>query len=566
MVGHTFTSSATAVAFAGVSMLALVAPFELTQPLIRMPRQSISNLEAALLLALGSWSVALVWTHAAPRWQTPLSIPWVVLITMLFGASLAAPAARVNALHMTGRCAAAFAVFLLVMNGVTTRVRLRTIAMLTIVAGLVVSALACLEYAGSAWVLDALKLFRPGITVVGAQLRAGGPLQYPTIASMYLEVVFALSLGLLLAALDAAQPGRLAVLCVAVVLVAEAITLTFTRAGVITMATSLILVAAIRHRFRGFDAGTALIVALGVIVAALFLSSRSAESMWLRLTSEGQESWYRAHISSPDALVLSTGRTEMVPVVVTNTGRLVWDSFSETPLLLSYHWLPIDANYFITFEGERTEFPAPVAPGATVALLARVKAPRQPGRYRLEWDIAQEGRLWFSTEPGATRVLSPVTVTGAPVGGPAERPIAPPRPTLRPGRLVLWKAAVRMVAAHPVFGVGPDNFRLSYGEYAGLKNADPRLHSNNMYLEMLAGSGLLGGAAFLWFLWRAAGAFVSSAVLEPCVAASGLAIAIHGMVDSFLGFAPIYLLFALTLGLAVASTNIFRGERDAHRV
>jgi hypothetical protein len=566
MVGHTFTSSATAVAFAGVSMLALVAPFELTQPLIRMPRQSISNLEAALLLALGSWSVALVWTHAAPRWQTPLSIPWVVLITMLFGASLAAPAARVNALHMTGRCAAAFAVFLLVMNGVTTRVRLRTIAMLTIVAGLVVSALACLEYAGSAWVLDALKLFRPGITVVGAQLRAGGPLQYPTIASMYLEVVFALSLGLLLAALDAAQPGRLAVLCVAVVLVAEAITLTFTRAGVITMATSLILVAAIRHRFRGFDAGTALIVALGVIVAALFLSSRSAESMWLRLTSEGQESWYRAHISSPDALVLSTGRTEMVPVVVTNTGRLVWDSFSETPLLLSYHWLPIDANYFITFEGERTEFPAPVAPGATVALLARVKAPRQPGRYRLEWDIAQEGRLWFSTEPGATRVLSPVTVTGAPVGGPAERPIAPPRPTLRPGRLVLWKAAVRMVAAHPVFGVGPDNFRLSYGEYAGLKNADPRLHSNNMYLEMLAGSGLLGGAAFLWFLWRAAGVFVSSAVLEPGVAAAGLAIAIHGMVDSFLGFAPIYLLFALTLGLAVASTNIFRGEGDAHRV
>jgi O-Antigen ligase len=566
MVGHTFTSSATAVAFAGVSMLALIAPFELTQPLIRLPRQSVSNLEAAILLALGSWSVALVWTHALPRWQTPLSAPWVALLAVLFGTSLAAPAARVNALHMTGRCAAAFAVYLLTVNGVTTRARLRVVVMFSVVAAVAVSVLACLEYAGTTWVLDALKLFRPGISVVGAQLRAGGPLQYPTIASMYLEVVFALSLGLLLAALDAAQPGRLVMLCVAVVLMAEAITLTFTRAGVITMATSLVLVAAIRHRFRGYDAGTALIVALGVIVSVLFLSSRSAESMWLRLTSEGQESWYGAHVTSPDALVLSAGRTQTVPVSVTNTGRLEWDSRAEPPLMLSYHWLPIDANYFITFEGERTEFPAPVAPGATVALLASVRAPRQPGRYRLEWDIVQEGRLWFSTEPGATRLLSPVTVTGTAAGGPDDRPIPPPRPTLRPGRLVLWKAAARMVVAHPLFGVGPDNFRLSYGQYAGLKTADPRLHSNNMYLEMLAGSGLIGGVAFLWLLWRAAAVFVGSAVLEPGIAAAGLAIAIHGVVDSFLAFAPTYLLFALTLGLAVACTNISQGERDAHRV
>jgi hypothetical protein len=566
MVGHTFTSSATAVAFAGVSMLALVAPFELTQPLIRLPRQSVSNLEAALLLALGSWSVALVWTHAVPRWQTPLSAPWMALIAVLFSASIAAPAARVNALHMTGRCAAAFACFLLTVNGVTTRRRLRVVVTLTIVAAVAVSLLACLEYAGTAWVLDVLKLFRPGITVVGAQLRAAGPLQYPTIASMYLEVAFALSLGLLLTTLDAARPGRLVMLCVAVVLVAEAITLTFTRAGVITMAASVILVAAVRHRLRGYDAGTALILTIGVIVSALFLSSRSAESMWLRLTSEGQESWYRAHISSPEDLVFSTGRTETVPVTLTNTGRLTWDSHAEAPLILSYHWLPIDANYFITFEGERTEFPEPVAPGATLTLFAKVRTPRQPGRYRLEWDIAQEGRLWFSTEPGATRLFWPVTVTGAALGGPDDRPMLPPRPTVRPGRLVLWRAAIRMVAAHPLLGVGPDNFRLSYGDYAGIKAADPRLHSNNMYLEVLAGSGLLGGAAFLWFLWRTAVVLVRIAAFEAGIAAAGLAVAIHGVVDSFLSFAPTYLLFALTLGLAVASATISQGERDAHRV
>ena len=78
-----------------------------------------------------------------------------------------------------------------------------------------------------------------------------------------------------------------------------------------------------------------------------------------------------------------------------------------------------------------------------------------------------------------------------------RRPLAtlpPPKLTVRPGRLVLWRAAMRMLAAHPLLGVGPDNFRLAYGAYAGLAGADPRTHSNNMYLEVLAGGGLLGAA------------------------------------------------------------------------
>ena len=43
MVGNTF--------FAGVALLTLVAPFELTSPLLRLPRQSVSNLEAAIVSA-----------------------------------------------------------------------------------------------------------------------------------------------------------------------------------------------------------------------------------------------------------------------------------------------------------------------------------------------------------------------------------------------------------------------------------------------------------------------------------------------------------------------------------
>src|SRR5437762_12045914 len=84
----------------------------------------------------------------------------------------------------------------------------------------------------------------------------------------------------------------------------------------------------------------------------------------------------------------------------------------------------------------------------------------------------------------------------------------------RPGRLVLWRAAARMVRAHPLTGVGPDNFRLAYGDYAGIEHPDPRMHSNNMYVEVLAGSGVIGFAAFAWLCWRAS-RIATAAALQP---------------------------------------------------
>ena len=45
------------------------------------------------------------------------------------------------------------------------------------------------------------------------------------------------------------------------------------------------------------------------------------------------------------------------------------------------------------------------------------------------------------------------------------------------------------------------------------------------------------------------------------ITAAGLAIALHGAVDSFLSFAPIYVLFSLTLGCAVACG---RGAEEPH--
>jgi O-antigen ligase/polysaccharide polymerase Wzy-like membrane protein len=560
--------------FAGVALLTLAAPFELTQPLVRLPLQSISSLETAILLAFAVWGVTIVAARRLPEWRTPLTAPWMLLIAAMLLASLTSPVSRVNGLHMTGRLGAAFGIYLLTVNAVTTGARLRSVLALALGVGLAVSVMAILEYLSVAPVLAWLKAFRPGIATVGAQVRAGGPLQYPTIASMYLEIVFAFGLGVLLTEVDRARPVRVAAVLTALLVVGEGIIVTFTRAGLITMAASVALAFVVRVRSRGLDAGARLVAALAIGVAALFLSSRSAESLWLRLTTEGQGTWYRASIVAPPDLELPTGRNVIVPLTLTNTGRLPWDSSAQPPILVSYHWLRAAGDGFVSFEGARTPFAAPVEPGASVTIDARVHPPRQPGRYRIEWDLVQEGQLWFSTEPGATRHLSPALVVGGVADAPALPLMPPPQPTVRPGRVELWRAAARIVAAHPWLGIGPDNFRLAYGGYAGIAFADTRTHSNNMYFEVLTGGGLLGAAAFAWLLWQC-GRCTSTAIRDAAthgraaalgVGAAAIAIALHATVDSFLSFAPTYVLFSLTLGCAVACTRGIESGLDANRV
>ena len=394
MVGSTF--------FAGVALLTLVAPFELTAPLLSLPRQSVSNLEAAVLCAF-------VFARHRPRLVAPAPRLAHAADAAVDGAARrdgrgVRGLARVEDERLSHdrprrrrvRCVPAD------LNGVTTPTRLRSALTLAVAVGVVVSVLAILEYRGVRVVLSALRAFRPAVSTVGAQVRAGGPLQYPTIASMYLEVVFACGLGVMLAELDSGRPAR----------VAAAVH----RAGADRRRDHVDVHArrpdhdddepAAGRRHRPAAAARrpphrAASPASRSTIALLFAGSRSAESLWLRLTTEGQESWYRARIVAPPRLELATGSMSAVPITLTNTGRLPWDSQAMPPLLPSYHWLGADGDRFVTFEGERTPFREPVLPDSTVNVAVNVRAPRQPGRYRLEWDLVQEGRLWFSTEPGA---------------------------------------------------------------------------------------------------------------------------------------------------------------------
>ena len=96
-----------------------------------------------------------------------------------------------------------------------------------------------------------------------------------------------------------------------------------------------------------------------------------------------------------------------------NLGSATW---RPGRVKLAYHWLD-DRDNPIVWDGLRSELPGPVAPGARVAVAARLRCPIPPGRYRLAWDLVEEGRFWFGelgNEPLAVEVeVAPRDASGA---------------------------------------------------------------------------------------------------------------------------------------------------------
>ncbi len=584
--------TASRVGFLGVCLLLAVAPFETSRPVLTLPGQSVSTVELVLVAVIAVWLAATLRMRAsrerarsgvAAGGTAALTLPWLVLIAAMLLAATLAPTDRANALHMVGRLGVAFVIYLIAKSAITTSAGASRIMLAAGLSGVVAGSLVIAEFWGLGPVLDFLRLFRPAPAVVGVQIRAAGPFQYPTIASMYLEIVFALVLAFIPVAFQSRTPLRAAALLVLLLLLAEAITLTFTRAGLLTMLVSLTIVGGVRVVSRGVDRGAIGVAAVGAGVVLATLLSRSGESLWLRLTSQEQSGWYAAQIEAPTHLEITAGGVSTFPVTLTNTGRSSWVPDQQRPFSLAYHWLT-ESNHIVEWEGRRTRLPATVGPGQRVTLDAAVAAPSRPGNYHLLWDVVQEHGVWFSTEPEVPWTISRASVTGSATEAPrdADRLLIRRRPP--PGRWVLWRAAWQMLAQRPLTGVGPDNFRLRYGEFAGQPVADPRIHSNNMYVEMVAGGGLIGGLAFLWLCWRAAGRTFqlvrdvsgpgpdttrSESVARREAVATGLAaalaaVAVHGLVDAFVSFTPVYVLMAVTLGLSDAHYG--GTEPDAHRV
>lgn len=545
-----------------LALIVVIAPFETLRPVVRLPGQALTSVELSVAIGFALLAASFARGELRPASARVRNLlPLLVLAGVAIVSALAAPAHVGNALRMAVRLTVLTLVAASVACVSADVVARRRLLWAVVVSGTVVALLVVADFAGGASAERWFSPFRTAVAVVGAQVRSSGPFQYPTIASMYLEIAFAVGCGLLLSTADTV---RRAVVACALALMFEGIVLTFTRAGLITAVMALAITGAAHWRRRGGDAALATLAAVGAVSVVQVGSSRSAEMLMLRLTSEGQGRWFSAVFDVPSTIEVDTQRLAYVPISVTNSGRATWDSDASEPILLSYHWVALDSDEVVAWEGERTAFDHPVVPGETVDVTAVIGGPGRPGRFRLMWDIEQQQRLWFSTEPEAELTFSTGQVVGPVTTLRSRRgPHRIPGANVRPGRLKLWGAAARMVGAHPFLGVGPDNYRLTYGEFSSIVPADPRVHSNNLYIEVLAGMGLAGFLALSWVAVRSGGASLAAwrhSDAGAGVAAACAAIAVHGLVDSFLSFTGTYLLMAVTLGLAAA----YAGDREAH--
>jgi len=89
-----------------------------------------------------------------------------------------------------------------------------------------------------------------------------------------------------------------------------------------------------------------------------------------------------------------------LPVTIRNIGDQVLSSFTENPLLLSYHW-KTESGEVSEWNGLRTSLPYPLEKNDSEELLMSVKAPDKPGKYVLELTLVREDVEWLDeTIPG----------------------------------------------------------------------------------------------------------------------------------------------------------------------
>jgi O-antigen ligase len=551
--------------------VAIIAPFE--RVVFSVNGLTVTTVEAAVVIAIVAVAAAVGPRRLVTR-QTPLVVPGLCFLASLAVAALAAGVEPSNALRFVARMIVAALLFVAARHAIATRERARAFVRVWLGVATLIAIIAVLEAAQVPAVLAALTAFRPGFHVVAGQLRATSTLFYPTIASMYLEVAFALGLWLLLDPAGRRPAIERRLVFAALVVIGAGISATFTRAGLLAMAAAIMLMAALtltrpalaRARFTTLGA-------LATTLLAVVFVAHSPEVLAARLSTEGSDAWYGARYTVPATLSLRTGSVQRVPVTIVNSGRLAWDSNADPPFAVSYHWLRGDSEEVVEFEGQRTPFPFVVRPQERVAMDVDVIAPGEPGAYTLVWDVVHEGRAWLSTE-GVASPRTPVVISGARTEAVVTKMASLPPASIRPARPALWSAALRMASEHPLLGIGPDNYRLAYGPYLQIRNWDRRVHANNMYLEILTGGGAITLLAFVWLLlamaarlWRGLGAASDS---HHAAISAGLAlwlvVAGHGVVDSFLGFTTIYVTFALAAAAVSSAAFVQPRGADANRV
>ncbi len=552
----------------GLGLLAVLLPFELKTPIVTLGPIVLTNVEVLLYALIVLWICGVLRARHMPWTLAHRAVlTWLII---QFAAAVLAPVERDAAIKFALRSAGGAALFFIAADWMRSGRRVVWI-MAAVAIGAVVSAVAGLLELQSGAVQAALLIFKTQASLVGGQLRASGTFQYANTAAMYWEA----ALPMLIAvgtwwSIERGQRRWIAFVLAASLIVIEAIVLSASRAAVVSTALALGIMIAV-DRASHTRSGLARSGVLGLIVLVVLISAELIVSpiFAARLRSENDDTWFRARLQ-PQQAELSAAASDLITatVVVTNTSVRPWPASGARPVYISYHWIQPASRRVLILDGERTPLPHDLAPGDTATIAAFVKIPPVTGTLVLQWDVVQEEVTWFS-ERGSTvaevnvQIMpsrqTPATLV-APVSGQLKDTTSPPRTDL-------WRAGVQMWLSHPLLGVGPDNFRHTYGRYLGQAAFDDRITANSWYVELLATTGVVGLMAWLLILgalivmvrrqWQTLAQRERVLVIGLSVAL--LAFLLHGVVDYFMEFTPTYGLFWLSAGLLV---GLLTGTHD----
>jgi O-Antigen ligase len=593
--------------------LAILLPFELTQvPLIQLPPFFVlSNLEVVFYVCTLIATLTLV-NRAWQGWQTGRRVPdwryWLFsgavgwcLVSSVLGSFVNEGLKWTLGMIMGG----VFALAIPDWFKTKPTEKLRRLLAVLVATAVVSAGVGWLEFMLDTGFSQSLGWFKVRPTTAGPYLRLSGTFEYANIAAIYYEMMLALAVVGFVVRVREQGSGNsrksdtqhptsnilelslitrhspLVMWLLAVVVLYEAILLTFSRAALFGTVAALGFLALMWWWVRGWR--KAWTIGLAVTAVAIFIATVCTwllqPVMGLRFTTQSDQDWYKAGYISQVPATLSLCQQISLPVTVKNEGSLLWEANIKRPYYLSYHWLREDSSVFF-FEGIRSPLPLNIAPGASGVIEAKLKAPEKAGNYLLVWDMVQENVSWFSLKSAVYQKI-PVQITALPseeakvacelAPGEAENRAKPapkelPKVLPQPNRDQLWATAIEMIKAKPLFGVGPDNYRFVYGNYTTPKLAewDKRIFANNTPLELGANLGISGAILFslvavslFWRnVWRILKSVKSSVplttgqILIIGLLAAIVAFTAHGVLDYFFGSRPIFYLMWLVLGLA----------------
>ncbi len=453
-----------------------------------------------------------------------------LLFVTIMWISAVLSAETVNAMKAAVRYTAGVGLLCVVLQSPDTK----TMRQAWTVAAMAASIYGLLDYWGYGYPI----LFRGMEFYAGDVRRLSGSFEYPNTAAAY----YALSLPILWESTDDMR-ARVAWSAV----VWAALLLTFSRGALIAVVGITVLWAMRTRSWRpmGLVLVGALVFALTVLYQPLLLRRFSASSQLLKTRNAEYRVPYNRIQERP-------GTAREMPVTIKNSGRETWPSRGDQRVTLSYHWYDTGEKKILETPSMETLLPRDVRTGESIDVVARFQTPESDGLYLLDWDLKYPPYNWFSTTDAVLPVVVEAEISANKESSRGNVDVSSwyktssnsvARPATPPPRAQLWRAALVLFAEHPLLGIGPDNYRLSYGRVLNLDRWESDLHSNNLYLEILAGSGSLGLLAFLFLLsripWRR---FVT-------IPALGVAL-LHGVFDFFLMATPLYFAFWILVGEA----------------